>query len=411
MSSICQIGSLSALQAKCSAVFLHGLDGDIRDTWSAGPDVFWPKWLADEIVDLAVYSVGYEASASAWFGTAMPLQDRATNVLALLDNENIAHHPIIFICHSLGGLVVKQMLRNANDFGDEQWIRIREQTKAIFFLATPHTGAHVATFVGALGRLLLRPSDAIGDLQANTGPLRNLNLWYRNNAPRFRIETRIFYETQSTRGINIVDAGSADLGLQGVTPIPVDADHLSICKPRSRDDLVYKSIKRAIEHLLAGPRMFGLQLQELLTAQVDECRRRDVKFRSTHVVLALLIVPTSFSRACCDRVERGFAEDFIARLERFVTRQGETPEERGFVPVELAEHPLVVIALDNARHDQRSVADERDLFLAFLRSNSGTNTWAKSRLGAAKFSQLLTETERQSVAGINLGGTDPRLLE
>src|SRR6202012_5237465 len=99
-------------------------------TWSVG-DSFWPEWLADDVKGLAVYSIGYDASPIAWFGGAMPLLDRATNVLALLETEGVAEAPIVFICHSLGGLVVKQMLRNGNDFGIENWRRVREQTRRV----------------------------------------------------------------------------------------------------------------------------------------------------------------------------------------------------------------------------------------------------------------------------------------
>ena len=37
--------------------------------------------------------------------------------------------------------------------------------------------------------------------------------------------------------------------MPGVVPIGIDADHFSICKPRSRDDLIYKSIRRTVEAL------------------------------------------------------------------------------------------------------------------------------------------------------------------
>ncbi|MEY9523964.1 pimeloyl-ACP methyl ester carboxylesterase [Bradyrhizobium japonicum] len=411
MSNITQIGPLSALQAKLSVVFLHGLGGDSHDTWSAGPNLFWPKWLADDLENLAVYSIGYDASPSGWFGTAMPLSDRATNVLALLESEDIADRPIVFVCHSLGGLVVKQLLRNGSDFGDENWKRIREQTKAVFFIATPHTGADIATYVGALGRLFLRPTDAIQDLRANAGPLRDLNLWYRNNASSFRIENKIFFETQSTHGVGVVNQASADLGLPGVVPIPIDADHLSICKPRSRNDLIYKSIRRALEKLVSGPQLLTSPLQELLIAQIAECKRRDVKVRSPHVLLALFAVPNSFAWACCCMIEESFAREFAERQERFVTRQGEVTDERGFASIELAEHPLIADALARARADQRALADERDLFLAFLKSESGTRVWMNKRLGTDRFAELLQKADRYSVAALRLPGTDTRLFE
>jgi len=389
MSTITQIGDLSAAQAKLSAVFLHGLGGDHRDTWSV-EGCFWPEWLAQDIEGLAVYSVGYDASPVAWFGRAMPLLDRANNVLERLETEGVAEAPIVFVCHSLGGLVVKQMLRNGNDFGIESWRRVREQTKRVFFLATPHAGSEVATYVGALGRIF-RTTKAIDDLAANAGPLRDINFWYRNNAKSLGIETTIYYETHPTYGVTVVNEASADLGLPGVVPIPIDADHLSICKLRSRSDLVYKSVERAIKQLVAEPRVFTSPLQELLWEQINRCKKRDVKFRTTHVLLALFKVPKSFARACCDRIQGEFSKDLVERLENFVELQAENLEELGYVPVELSKYPLVVVARNNARIERHDKADERDLFLAFLRSESGTSKWARDRLGKLKFKKLLEE--------------------
>ncbi len=46
----------------------------------------------------------------------MPLYDRARNSLERFDLAEIGKKPIGFVCHSLGGLLVKQILRLANEF-------------------------------------------------------------------------------------------------------------------------------------------------------------------------------------------------------------------------------------------------------------------------------------------------------
>ena len=103
---------------RAHVVFVHGLGGHAYDTWrtGAGNDTFWPIWLAEDVEGLSSWTLSYAAPPTNWFGSAPPLQDRAVAVLDRVLNEpGLRDAPIVFVCHSLGGLVVKQMLRAAND--------------------------------------------------------------------------------------------------------------------------------------------------------------------------------------------------------------------------------------------------------------------------------------------------------
>src|SRR5262249_24409430 len=148
--------------------------------------------------------------------------------------------PMIFVVHSLGGLIVKEMIRIAETYQNKEWEVMARQTLGVVFLATPHSGSRIADYLGALGRLL-RLSVSVRELEGNAASLRDLNLWYRNNARRLEIQTRVFFETQQTNGVIVVDPASADPGIEGVFPIPVDANHISICKLESQETLVFSS--------------------------------------------------------------------------------------------------------------------------------------------------------------------------
>jgi hypothetical protein len=64
--------------------------------------------------------------------------------------------PIIFICHSLGGLVVKDALVKAASHDshkrDHDLALIGRHTKGVLFLGTPHRGSQQATFSDVLAR-------------------------------------------------------------------------------------------------------------------------------------------------------------------------------------------------------------------------------------------------------------------
>ena len=90
-------------------------------------------------------------------------------------------------------------------------------------------------------RFLAWPSTIAGVLVANDPTLRSINVAYRRLAQDRKdgLEHRVFYETQDTAAGRIVDEASADPGLPGDPPVPIDADHIAIVKPADRSSLLY----------------------------------------------------------------------------------------------------------------------------------------------------------------------------
>ena len=137
-----------------SIIFIHGLDGDPFTTWGAvSPkkegELFWPRWIADALPELAVYTLGYEARPTAWHGEAQPLLDRSKGVLdELLKYDALRRAPIALVCHSLGGLVVQEMLTSSR--GDPRYGTLVDRTAGVVFLATPTGGSDHADALAAL---------------------------------------------------------------------------------------------------------------------------------------------------------------------------------------------------------------------------------------------------------------------
>ena len=100
-----------------------------------------------------IFSYGYN-SVVAFTRSISDITDFANALLVALKaiRRKIPRRPLIFICHSLGGIVCKQALIIANErqnlYGD-----ILNATKGILFMGTPHRGADVAFWSGILGTL------------------------------------------------------------------------------------------------------------------------------------------------------------------------------------------------------------------------------------------------------------------
>ena len=233
-------------------VFVHGLNGDGQTSWTEAGRLedSWLAWLAADAPDIAVWSLSYDNKAVSWGANTIPLQDRATNILELLLSNSVGSRPLVFVCHSYGGLLVKQLLRSGVDSNELQKTSLVNNTRGVLFLATPHAGSDKATWFTHYATILW-PSVAVAELQAHGAQLRDLNLWYRNNAERLGIETGVLFETKATKGLRIVDETSADPGIQGLTPIPVDADHVRICKPESKTSEVFLHARRFLRAWLS----------------------------------------------------------------------------------------------------------------------------------------------------------------
>jgi hypothetical protein len=235
-------------------IFIHGLGGDPYRSWQSAPESQEGllQWIANDIDGLAVWTVGYRASVSRWRGSAMHLTDRATNVLELLLLEpKLKTGEIILIGHSFGGLVIKQLLLDADmaSYQRDNVARFLKNVHRVGFLATPHFGSGLSTLADRL-RIFCMPSATTASLVRNDPNLHKLNTWYQDWSDRHRIEHLNLTETQPYKKFFlVVKPDSSNPGLRA-HPIPVDANHITICKPIDRSSEIYKHIREFIQREL-----------------------------------------------------------------------------------------------------------------------------------------------------------------
>lgn len=182
----------------------------------------------------------------------MALPDRAWQVLNLVLHKGLGDRPIFLICHSLGGLLAKQLLRKAADTPDKRAKKLASNVRAILFLATPHAGAELASLFGSFSAILAT-TVSIDDLRAHDANLRDLGDWFCNHFDNADMWVESYFERRHVEGLlPIVTPTSANCG-RGLAPIGLDEDHISIAKPENREAQVHHAARYIIRTQLLDP--------------------------------------------------------------------------------------------------------------------------------------------------------------
>ena len=168
---------------------MHGLGGSALKTWSWKRDTaqFWPAWLRDDeqLYNMRVFTFAYNSNFRG-SATNLNITDFAKDLLFHLltfsqgDSEPIGSRPILFVAHSMGGLVVKRAYIVGKH--DPQFSAIMAQVHGMLFLATPHRGSQYAKVLNNI--LSTAPTGAppkayVASLDAQSEALQDINEQFR----------------------------------------------------------------------------------------------------------------------------------------------------------------------------------------------------------------------------------------
>ena len=191
-------------------IAIHGLNGNAYNTWTHHPSQ--NLWLRDQLPqDLPkarIYTYGYP-SHLLFSKSKAEIRDYAMKLLSCLTTVRVGQErcPIIFVAHSLGGIVCKQALILA--YRDSLYSNILESTIGILFFGTPHRGARgtpeMGIVLGNIVDMLLKSSgfrlfvgktrnDLLVALNANSSILRDVAQDFSHILDGLQVVT--FYELE-----------------------------------------------------------------------------------------------------------------------------------------------------------------------------------------------------------------------
>ncbi|XP_015598964.1 protein SERAC1 isoform X2 [Cephus cinctus] len=210
----------------------------------------WPRdWLPRDVPSLRVIGINYDTNLSMWTplcpieGLKTTIDERSEEFVRKLLMAGVGKKPIVWICHSMGGLLVKKMLVEEWKQGDKH--NLCQNTRSIVFYSTPHRGSHVAALTQTT-QMLVWPSVEVQELREESPKLLQLHDEFIRMLKNYTMDIVSFSETKSTLvtalkfPFQFVNPNSADPGVGEFFEIP--QDHLSICKPANRQSFLYQKV-------------------------------------------------------------------------------------------------------------------------------------------------------------------------
>jgi pimeloyl-ACP methyl ester carboxylesterase len=161
-------------QSSRAIVFVHGILAVDATSWRNDNGTYWPALLAAEPEHsaLGVYVFSYETGL---FSGSYRLSNAVDDLKEHMRLDGVTEcREIVFVCHSMGGLVGrKYLVERALDLVE------RQVNIGLFLIASPSLGSNYANWLSALARL-------VGHSQADALRFGSNNPWLRDLDKEFQ---------------------------------------------------------------------------------------------------------------------------------------------------------------------------------------------------------------------------------
>ncbi|PVI04977.1 putative SesB-related regulatory protein [Periconia macrospinosa] len=237
-------------------VFVHGLTGNAYDTWlHEKSGIHWPSQLLEEdIKDARIMSFGYDADVVRWFSAASVnrVGNHAEALLGALarqrERTDSDDRKIIFVMHSLGGLVVQNALALSRSSREAHLQKIEANTVGLAFLGTPNFGSNLASWANygthLLNMVKRTNKDIVNVLEPDSEVLAIIQkrfhelLFMRQSQP---IKISCFHEELPQGALGVI-VGMESATLPPYPCYPIHASHSDMTKFQDRDCPGYNTV-------------------------------------------------------------------------------------------------------------------------------------------------------------------------
>ncbi|EEY21230.1 pfs [Verticillium alfalfae VaMs.102] len=238
----------------------------ILDSLKGRPEnnVYWPRDLLPAIIpDARVLTYGYDTRISHPFGpqrSQSGVYAIARDFLCELEGRRQSPgRPIIFVVHSLGGIVVKELLKASSESLDERAFLkdVHDSTAGVLFFGTPHAGAdprglahHIVQSIARAMRISAN-SQVLDTLLPSSERLEELRDHFKPMAIRQNWLIYSFQEALPVQllGKKVVEDVSSCLEIPQEIRQHIHANHMEMCRFNELEDPQFQKVKHALRRL------------------------------------------------------------------------------------------------------------------------------------------------------------------
>jgi hypothetical protein len=243
-------------QQDTTVIFVHGILSSAEKCWKNSNSAYWPELLKQdkELNGLGIYTFSYNTSVFSGNYCLSDVVDSLKEYLKL-DDLLSQEKRLIFVCHSMGGIVVRKFIVDRQAYLIDLNIKI-----GLFLVASPSLGSEYANLITGLAKILNiknAQADALRFNQNNTW-LNDLDTNFQNlkEAKRLAIIGKELIEDKPIILKNflkkqIVEPFSGAKYFGDHFKVP-KSDHSTIEKPHNSDAIQHRLLCRFIKEAISS---------------------------------------------------------------------------------------------------------------------------------------------------------------
>jgi pimeloyl-ACP methyl ester carboxylesterase len=237
-----------------AVVFVHGILSDNEKCWHHKDGAYWPTLIADHapLSEVGIYEFTYQTGIFAGSYSLGDVVDSLKEALVL--DDVLGANRIIFVAHSMGGIVVRRYIVQRLSDLEERGTEI-----GLFLVASPSLGSSYANWLAPLASCMGHAQAAALAFCESNAWLNDLNSDFRNALARGKlvihgkelVEDRFVVLRRFGFLRQVVQPVSGATYFGEAYKVP-GSDHFSIAKPETSEAIQNRLLCRSIETIASS---------------------------------------------------------------------------------------------------------------------------------------------------------------